>query len=125
MVSIEHLTKHFPGPNGAPVRAVEDATLEAADGEFLVLVGPSGSGKTTLLRLIAGLEAPEAGVIRINGSAVTQAPPERREVAMVFQEHSLYPHMSVRENLAFGLRCAKSRQSKRPNGSVTRRSCWN
>jgi ABC-type sugar transport system ATPase subunit len=99
-VSLERVDKRFP--NGHP--AVEDFSLEIADGELLVLVGPSGSGKSTVLRLIAGLEAPTGGRIRIGGEDVTDVPPQRRDLAMVFQSYALYPHKSVRDNLAFGLR---------------------
>jgi ABC-type sugar transport system ATPase subunit len=84
--------------------AVRDLTLQIADGELLVLVGPSGSGKSTVLRLIAGLEQPTAGQIEIDGRDVTRVPPQERDLAMVFQSYALYPHKSVRENLAFGLR---------------------
>ncbi len=84
--------------------AVRDLTLEITDGELLVIVGPSGSGKSTALRLIAGLEVPTAGQIRIGGGDVTGMAPQDRNLAMVFQSYALYPHKSVRENLAFGLR---------------------
>jgi multiple sugar transport system ATP-binding protein len=84
--------------------AVAGATFEAADGELLVLVGPSGCGKTTLLRMIAGLEAASAGTIAIDGRVVNDVPPRERDIAMVFQNYALYPHMSVAENLAFGLK---------------------
>jgi multiple sugar transport system ATP-binding protein len=84
--------------------AVRDVTLDIADGELLVLLGPSGSGKSTVLRLIAGLEVPTSGRILIDGGDVTRIPPQQRDLAMVFQSYALYPHKSVRENLAFGLR---------------------
>lgn len=84
--------------------AVRDLSIEIADGELLVLVGPSGSGKSTVLRLIAGLETPTAGSIVIDGHDVTRVPPQRRDLAMVFQSYALYPHKTVRDNLAFGLR---------------------
>jgi multiple sugar transport system ATP-binding protein len=84
--------------------AVRQLSLDIADGELLVVVGPSGSGKSTVLRLIAGLEAPTAGRIRIGGVDVTDTPPQARDLAMVFQHYALYPHMTVRDNLAFGLR---------------------
>jgi len=103
-VVLEHLTKVFQGPGGEMVRAVEDACLEVGDQELLVLVGPSGCGKTTTLRLIAGLEEPTAGTIALDGQVVNDLPPKDRDVAMVFQQHALYPHMSVYENLGFGLK---------------------
>ncbi|HEX5435903.1 MAG TPA: ABC transporter ATP-binding protein [Gemmatimonadaceae bacterium] len=99
-IILEQLGKTYP--NG--YTAVRDLTLEIADGEFLVLVGPSGSGKTTVLRMIAGLEAPTHGSISIGERDVTVLPPQERDVAMVFQSYALYPHMTVRENLSFGLR---------------------
>src|SRR6056297_782909 len=84
--------------------AVDDVSLEIEDGAFVVLLGPTGAGKTTTLRLIAGLDRPDAGDIRIAGRTVTEQAPAERNVAMVFQQYSLYPHMTVRENLAFPLR---------------------
>jgi ABC-type sugar transport system ATPase subunit len=84
--------------------AIDRIDLDVADGEFLVLVGPSGCGKSTLLRLIAGLEAPDSGRIVIDDFDVTPLAPQARDLAMVFQSYALYPHMSVRENLAYGLR---------------------
>ncbi len=98
-VVLEHVGKTYP--NG--VRAVHDLSLTIADGELVVLVGPSGCGKTTTLRMIAGLEAPTAGTIRIGGRVVNREPPHRRDVAMVFQRPALYPHLNVRGNLGFGL----------------------
>ena len=102
-VGLEHVEKVYPG--GA--RALIDCSLEIADGELLVLVGPSGCGKSTLLRLLAGLEEPTSGTIRIDGRDVGAASPKARNVAMVFQDYALYPHMTVRENLAFPLRMKK------------------
>jgi multiple sugar transport system ATP-binding protein len=93
---------------GAGVVAVDDVSLEIESGEFLVLVGPSGCGKSTLLRMIAGLEDATAGTITIDGRDVTDLPPRARDVAMVFQSYALYPHMSVRENLGYGLRVRKT-----------------
>jgi len=98
-VLLHHLTKRFT-PDSA---AVLDLTLEAAPGEFLVLLGPSGCGKTTVLRLIAGLEEPTAGDIEIDGVRVNDLPPRDRDVAMVFQNYALYPHLTVRENIGFPL----------------------
>ena len=84
--------------------AVECFTLDVRDGEFLVLVGPSGCGKSTTLRMVAGLELPTAGQIEIGGRDVTNLPPKDRDIAMVFQNYALYPHMTVRENLSFALK---------------------
>src|SRR5262245_6969019 len=92
-------------PNGH--KALTALDLEVADGEFLALVGPSGCGKTTTLRLIAGLESPTHGRVWIGERDVTRLSPQGRDVAMVFQNYALYPHLSVRENLAFGLRARK------------------
>src|SRR5690242_13568008 len=102
-ISLEHVGKAFAGTT-----AVDDVSLEIADGEFLVLVGPSGCGKSTLLRLIAGLEEPTAGTISIGGRDVTELPPRERDIAMVFQTYALYPHMTVRQNLGYGLKTRKT-----------------
>jgi ABC-type sugar transport system ATPase subunit len=99
-IVLQRLSKSFSG--GIP--ALEAIDLTIGSGELLVVLGPSGSGKTTLLRLIAGLESPSSGAIWIDGRDVTSVPPHRRDVAMVFQQAALYPHLSVFENLAFGLR---------------------
>jgi multiple sugar transport system ATP-binding protein len=97
-VSLRDLTKEFED-----TVAVDDLSLEVEDGEFVVLVGPSGSGKTTALRLIAGLERPTRGSIHIGDREVTDVPPRDRDIAMVFQNYALYPHMTAYENMAFGL----------------------
>jgi multiple sugar transport system ATP-binding protein len=99
-VRLQGLQKTYP--NGHV--AAQGLDLEIGDGEFMVLVGPSGCGKSTALRMIAGLETPTAGQIFIGDRDVTQLPPQERDIAMVFQTYALYPHMTVRENLAFGLR---------------------
>jgi multiple sugar transport system ATP-binding protein len=98
-IELDHVTKEFAGG----VRAVDDVTLTVADGEFMVLVGPSGCGKSTLLRMIAGLEEVTDGAVSIGGVDVTDYEPPDRDIAMVFQNYALYPHMNVRENLGFGL----------------------
>jgi len=98
-IELAHVTKVYPG--GVP--AVNDLTLDIPDGDFMVFVGPSGSGKSTALRMIAGLEDVTAGEIRIGGRVVNDLPPKDRDIAMVFQNYALYPHMTVEENLAFGL----------------------
>jgi ABC-type sugar transport system ATPase subunit len=99
-VGFEAVEKVYPGGT----RGVSDVSLRVEDGELLVLVGPSGCGKTTLLRLLAGLEAPSAGTIHIGDRVVNDLPPQERNVAMVFQDYALYPHMTVRGNLEFPLR---------------------
>jgi multiple sugar transport system ATP-binding protein len=103
-IEIDHVTKVF----GSDVVAVDDVTLTIQDGEFLVLVGPSGCGKSTLLRMLAGLEEVTAGTIRIDGVDVTDLAPRHRDIAMVFQNYALYPHMSVRENLGYGLKVRRA-----------------
>jgi len=98
-VEIRGVTKAF-----GKAKAVDDVTLATNEGEFLVLLGPSGCGKTTLLRMIAGIEAPSAGDLLIDGRVVTDLPPRLRDIAMVFQSYALYPHMTVYKNIAFPLR---------------------
>ena len=107
-IVLEDVTKIFDGD----VVAVSDLSLEIADGEFMVLVGPSGCGKSTILRIIAGLEEVTAGEITIGERQVTDLPPKDRDVAMVFQNYALYPHMTVEENLGFGLRLRKFPKSE-------------
>ena len=98
-VILENLSKSFGDTIG-----VENITMTIPDGAFVVLLGPTGAGKTTTLRLIAGLEKPDQGDVRVNGQSVLALNPAQRDVTMVFQQYSLYPHLSVRENLAFPLR---------------------
>jgi multiple sugar transport system ATP-binding protein len=102
-VTYEHVTKRF-----GDVTAVNDLDIQIADKEFLVLVGPSGCGKTTALRLLAGLEEISAGRILIDQRVVNDVPPKDRDIAMVFQSYALYPHMSVFDNMAFGLKLRKT-----------------
>jgi multiple sugar transport system ATP-binding protein len=111
-ITLEHVTKEF----AAGVVAVDDVNLTIEDGEFMVLVGPSGCGKSTLLRMIAGLEEITDGTISIGDRDVTDLPPPERDIAMVFQNYALYPHMSVRENLGFGLSVRHT-----PKSEITRR----
>jgi multiple sugar transport system ATP-binding protein len=103
-IVLDRVTKEFD--NGFV--AVDDVSLTVADGEFLVLVGPSGCGKSTLLRMIAGLEEVTAGTVFIGGQDVTELAPRHRDIAMVFQNYALYPHMDVRRNLAYGLKVRKT-----------------
>jgi multiple sugar transport system ATP-binding protein len=107
-IELEHLTKTFAGD----VVAVDDVNLTIADGEFMVLVGPSGCGKSTLLRMIAGLEEITEGTISIGDTDVTDLEPPDRDIAMVFQNYALYPHMSVQENLGFGLSVRRTPKSE-------------
>jgi len=106
-VILENLVKAYREKSGAEVRAVDAINLMVEPGEFMVLVGPSGCGKSTTLRLIAGLEEVTAGSISIDGRVVNDVAPKDRDIAMVFQNYALYPHLSVYENLAFGLRLRK------------------
>jgi multiple sugar transport system ATP-binding protein len=106
-VVIDHLTKIFPRPKGEPIRALDDANLTVEVKELMVLVGPSGCGKTTLLRLVSGLDEATQGEISIGGKPMKNIPPGERDIAMVFQNHALYPHMSAYENMAFGLKIRK------------------
>ena len=110
-IALERVTKAF-----GPVTAVDDVSLEIGDGEFLVLVGPSGCGKSTLLRMLAGLEDVTAGTIRIGDRDVTDLAPRSRDIAMVFQSYALYPHMTVRQNLGYGLRARRT-----PKDEIVRR----
>lgn len=102
-VTLEHVTKRYPGD----VVAVSDANVDILDKEFMVLVGPSGCGKSTLLRMVAGLEEITEGRILIDDKVVNHVAPKDRDIAMVFQNYALYPHMSVYDNMAFGLRMRK------------------
>jgi len=106
-VVLEHLAKIFPEKGGPGVTAVNSISLEVEDREFMVLVGPSGCGKSTTLRMIAGLEEISSGSITIDGRVVNEVLPKDRDIAMVFQNYALYPHMTVYENMAFGLKLRK------------------
>src|SRR5215470_5988086 len=98
-IQIERISKRYSG-----TVALDDVSLTIHNEEFMVLLGPSGCGKTTLLRLIAGFEQPDAGAILIDGRDVTDVPPGKRGLAMVFQSYALFPHLKVFDNIAFGLR---------------------
>src|SRR4051794_38818487 len=102
-VVLDHLTKRYPDG----FEAVKDMSLEIKDGEFVILVGPSGCGKSTALKMIAGLEDITDGDLRIGDEKVNDLAPKDRDIAMVFQNYALYPHMTVRENMAFPLKLAK------------------
>ncbi len=116
-VHLANLEKTYPAARKQPAfRAVKGINLEIRDGEFMVLVGPSGCGKSTTLRMIAGLEHITAGAISIGGAVVNDLAPKDRGIAMVFQNYALYPHMSVFDNLAFGLKLART-----PKAEIQRR----
>jgi multiple sugar transport system ATP-binding protein len=117
-VTFDGVSKVYPDGT----RAVSDMDLEIEDGEFMVLVGPSGCGKTTALRMVAGLEDISEGLLRIGDRVVNNVPPRDRDIAMVFQSYALYPHLSVYENIAFGLKIRKEDKSeidKRVNEAAT------
>ena len=117
-ITLEKLTKVY----GDGTRAVSELDLEIADGEFVVLVGPSGCGKTSALRMIAGLEPITDGRVVIGGEVVNNLPPKDRDIAMIFQNYALYPHMSAFDNMAFGLKLRgmkKERRGERVNGAAS------
>ncbi len=103
-LALEGVTKVFETPEGRLVTAADNVSLTIGQGEFVTLLGPSGCGKTTTLRLIAGFEFPTSGRILLDGKDIAQTPPNKREMAMVFQSYALFPHLTVFENIAYGLR---------------------
>src|SRR5262249_24633312 len=107
-VSFRQVSRHY-----GEVRAVDDVTFEIGDGEFFSMLGPSGSGKTTCLRLIAGFEQPSTGEVAIHGRPMSGVPPYERDVNTVFQDYALFPHMSVAENVAYGLMIRKVAKPER------------
>ena len=118
-IRLEATTKVYP--NG--VKAIDDVSLDIHDGEFMVLVGPSGCGKSTLLRMIAGLEEVTEGRILIGDRDVTDLRPRDRDIAMVFQNYALYPHMTVEDNLGFGLKLRRvSKEERQSRGSTRSRA---
>ncbi len=114
-IVLDDVTKVYDGG----VTAVSDLNIDIADGEFIVLVGPSGCGKTTALRMVAGLEEISDGTVSIGGRVVNDLTPKERDIAMVFQNYALYPHLTVGDNIAFGLRLRKT-----PKRTVTERVEW-
>jgi ABC-type sugar transport system ATPase subunit len=118
-VSLKNVSKILSREKGGEIYAVKDLNLEIADREFVVLVGPSGCGKSTALRMIAGLEEISKGDIYIGEKRVNEVAPKDRDIAMVFQNYALYPHMSVYDNLAFGLKLRKFSKPKSRSGWST------
>jgi ABC-type Fe3+/spermidine/putrescine transport system ATPase subunit len=111
-LSVRNLTKQFAGPQGGGHLAVSDVSFDVADGEFFTMLGPSGCGKTTTLRMIAGLETATAGRVTIAGRDATGVPARLRNIGMVFQSYALFPHLSVFENVAYGLRIRRVAQAE-------------
>src|SRR5688572_25939738 len=113
-VEFRNVSKTYPAHRDeSTVHAVEQVNFRAESGEFLALLGPSGCGKTTLLRMLAGLETIDDGDILIDGKRVNDIPAAKRRIAMVFQNYALYPHLSVRENIVFGLKVRKVPETER------------
>jgi spermidine/putrescine ABC transporter ATP-binding subunit len=108
ILSVRDVSKRYAGG----VLALDDVSLDIAEGEFFALLGPSGCGKTTLLRILAGFDYPSEGFVRIDGENVDGVPPNKRPVNMVFQSYAVFPHMSVRENVAYGLKIARAERSE-------------
>ena len=104
--------------------AVEGADLAVGDGELFAILGPSGSGKTTVLRMIAGFEQPTAGTIRLGGVDVTALPARRRDVNTVFQDYALFPHMTVAQNVEYGLKVRGVPQGRTPHAAPPTHSTW-
>ncbi len=111
-VELRNVWKRFPGPSGEEVVAVRDVSMQIGDGEFFALLGPSGCGKTTSLRMIAGFELPTEGEVLIHGRPMGKTPPFQRPVNTVFQSYALFPHMTIGENVAFGLEMKKVERSE-------------
>ena len=103
MLELRHIHHHWIGPNGQPQPLLQDVNLQVARGQTVALLGPSGSGKSTLLKIIAGLELPESGSVWLDGQDISAWPPERRRLALMFQDYVLFPHLNVQDNVAFGL----------------------
>ncbi|WP_396441149.1 ABC transporter ATP-binding protein [Limnohabitans sp.] len=103
MLELRHIHHHWIGPNGQPQPLLNDVSLQVPRGQTVALLGASGSGKSTLLKIIAGLETPESGSVWLDGQDITAWPPERRRLALMFQDYVLFPHLNVQDNVAFGL----------------------
>jgi ABC-type Fe3+/spermidine/putrescine transport system ATPase subunit len=123
MLELRHIHHHWIGPNGQPQPLLNDVTLQVPRGQTVALLGASGSGKSTLLKIIAGLEAPESGSVWLDGQDITAWPPERRRLALMFQDYVLFPHLNVQDNVAFGLveqGVPRAQARERANGLLQR-----
>jgi ABC-type Fe3+/spermidine/putrescine transport system ATPase subunit len=103
MLELRHIHHHWTGPNGQPQPLLQGVNLQVARGQTVALLGASGSGKSTLLKIIAGLELPDSGSVWLDGQDISDWPPERRRLALMFQDYVLFPHLNVQDNVAFGL----------------------
>ena len=103
MLELRHIHHHWTGPNGQPQPLLQGVNLQVAPGQTVALLGPSGSGKSTLLKIIAGLEWPESGSVWLDGQDISDWPPEKRRLALMFQDFALFPHLNLQDNVAFGL----------------------
>ncbi|WP_396432864.1 ABC transporter ATP-binding protein [Limnohabitans sp.] len=103
MLELRHITHHWHGPQGQRQTLLQDLSLRIAPGQTVALLGASGSGKSTLLKIVAGLQAPESGQVWLDGQDITDWPPEKRRLALMFQDFALFPHLSLQDNVAFGL----------------------
>jgi ABC-type Fe3+/spermidine/putrescine transport system ATPase subunit len=123
MLELRHIHHHWIGPNGQPQPLLNDVNLQVPRGQTVALLGASGSGKSTLLKIIAGLEAPESGSVWLDGQDITAWPPERRRLALMFQDYVLFPHLNVQDNVAFGLveqGVPRAQARERANGLLQR-----
>jgi ABC-type Fe3+/spermidine/putrescine transport system ATPase subunit len=123
MLELRHIHHHWIGPNGQPQPLLNDVSLQVPRGQTVALLGASGSGKSTLLKIIAGLEAPESGSVWLDGQDITAWPPERRRLALMFQDYVLFPHLNVQDNVAFGLveqGVPRAQARERANGLLQR-----
>ena len=119
ILELDRVTKRF----GATV-AADALSLTVQTGEFFTFLGPSGSGKSTILRMVAGLEEPDGGTIRIDGQDVARVPPWHRNLGMMFQQYAVFPHMNVPENVGYGLKVRRRDRQARSSGASTRCSNW-
>ena len=123
MLELRHIHHHWIGPNGQPQPLLNDVSLQVPRGQTVALLGASGSGKSTLLKIIAGLEAPESGSVWLDGQDITAWPPERRRLALMFQDYVLFPHLNVQDNVAFGVveqGVPRAQARERANGLLQR-----